>query len=218
MNDIDKQVQQDKNKRNIKWVLVIIIILLLTLIGGTYAFMGDAISNIGLAGKMGKVNLSLDVTKVLPSTEKVDDVFVVNFSNLADSLNNGCMDEDGQFALCQVYKINLANNSGSLNTNVKGSLSFNNATTPNLSWIYLGNSYNSSNIYTSAMLGNSFNSSSSTFTSFVDEYLLTAGTSVDFYVVVWINELDEYQTDEGSYSGKVRFEDANGNGVTATFD
>ena len=32
-----------------------------------------------------------------------------------------------------------------------------------------------------------------------------------------VNESEEEQTDEGSYSGTIKFEDSNGNGVTSTF-
>lgn len=41
-----------------------------------------------------------------------------------------------------MYKVNLKNNSNAVNTKVKGSLSFNNATVPNLSWILLDNNGN----------------------------------------------------------------------------
>lgn len=100
---------------------------------------------------------------------------------------------------------------------MKWSVSFNNTTTPNLAWISLGNSYSSSTTYTSEMLGSSFHTSSAAFTNFVDSYLLSSGTSVDFYLLVWVNESEEEQTDEGSYSGTIRFEDSNGKGVTSTF-
>ena len=67
------------------------------------------------------------------------------------------------------------------------------------------------------MLGDTFNMSSTMFTSFTDDYLLEAGDEANFYISVWINEIDGIQYDDGSYSGTIRFEDTNGNGVTATF-
>lgn len=67
------------------------------------------------------------------------------------------------------------------------------------------------------MLGNTFNTASSTFTNFVDSYLLAAGSNIDYYILVWVNETEGEQTDEGTYSGIVRFEDSNGKGVTSTF-
>lgn len=205
-------------KKNNIILLLIIILLVLFLAGGTFAYFADEVSNNMLTGKMGAVDLDISVTKVLPNTNEIDNVVVINFNELADSLNNNCIDSDGEYALCQLYKVSLSNGELGVNVNVKGSLSFNNETTPNLSWVYLGNNYSSTTNYTSTMLGSNFNISSSTYTSFVDSYLLTAGSSVDFYILVWINEAEDEQNDEGSYSGKVRFEDANGKGVTATFN
>lgn len=210
--------QVKETRKNLSLILIIIL-LLMTVIGGTFAYYAFSANNGSiLTGNMGNVKLSLTVTKILPNTNDVDNILVTNFNELADSLNDSCTDIDGEFALCQLYKVNLSNDATGINTNVKGSISFNNETVPNLSWISLGNSYSSDTPYTSAMLGESFNTASSTFTNFVDSYLLASGSNVDFYILVWVNESEEEQTDEGMYSGTVRFEDANGNGVTATFN
>lgn len=202
--------------KNVRLTIIIIILLLLTL-GGTFAYFAFSANNSSITGNMASVDLELTVTKVLPNTNGVDDIIITNFNDLAESLNSDCVDSDGEFALCQLYKINLVNNSNGLNNNVKGSVSFNSESAPNLSWILIDN-YNASTTYTDDMMGNTFNTASSTFASFVDNYLLTSGSSVDYYILVWVNESDTNQTDEGSYSGTIRFEDANGQGVTATFN
>lgn len=204
------------NNKNLKLGLIIVLFFLI-LAGSTFAYFMANASNRTITGNMGKVKLSINVTKVLPTTTGVDDVIIIAFDELAESLNSSCIDSDGEFALCQLYKINLANAIDGVNTNIQGSLSFNNETTPNLSWVYLGNTYNSSTTYTSTMLGDSFNTASSNFTNFVSGYLLAPGSNINFYVLVWVNESEEEQLDEGSYSGVVRFEDSNGNGVTASF-
>ena len=209
MNSVD--VKKNYN------LLVIVILLLVFVVGGTFAYFFGTASNNIFTGNMGNVKLTLTVTKVLPTTNGVDDILVTNISELASSLNNKCVDNYGEYALCQLYKVNLANATDGINTNVQGSVAFNNATTPNLSWIFLGNSYSASTNYTSAMLGDNFNTSSSNYTNFVDSYLLETGSNIDFYILVWINETDGEQNDEGTYSGSVRFIDSNGDGVTATF-
>lgn len=216
MNEVKNEVQLKETKRSLN-LMMIIILLLLGFAGGTFAYFAFNTSNSIIGGNAGTIDLSLTVTKVLPATTGTDDVLITNFNELANSLNNNCIDSDGEYVLCQLYRVNLANSSGSVNTNVKGSISFNNATTPNLSWISLGNTYNSSTTYTSAMLGNTFNTASSTFANFVDSYLLNAGSNIDFYILVWVNESAAEQSDEGSYSGIIRFEDSNGKGVTSTF-
>lgn len=215
MNVIDKF---NDFKFNGKFLLLIII-LFFSITGGTYAYLfsQNSIGNT-ITGNMGRIDLELDVTRVLPTKETVNSILLFQFDELASNLNKGCIDQDGDYSLCQLYKINLKNNVGAINTKVKGSLSFNNDTMPNLSWILLGNTYSSSINYTNDMMGTSFNTASSTYTSFVDNYFLSSGTEIDFYILIWINETDEIQYDNGSYTGIVKFEDSNGNGVTAEFE
>lgn len=214
MNDIDNQIQSGEVKKSFNLV-IFVIVLLVCFAGGTYAYFTYSDSDSSITGNAGHVDLGLTVTKVLPTVSGVDNILIIGFDEVASSLNSGCVDEE--YALCQIYKVHLVNNSGTVNTNVKGSISFNNETAPNLSWIYLGTSYSSSTVYTNEMLGNTFNTASSDFASFIDSYLLESGDSIDFYILVWVNESEEEQLDEGSYSGVVRFEESNGNGVTAAF-
>lgn len=220
MNEVNNVTNNNfkENKKSLV-VMIGIAILLILISGGTFAYFAFETSNsTSIGGDMGTIDLSLTVTKILPESEGVDNMIIANFAELADKLNDRCIDNNGEYALCQLYKVNLANSADSVNTNVKGSVSFNNETAPNLSWISLGTSYNSSTTYTSSMLGNSFNTASSEFENFVDSYLLTAGSNVDFYLLVWVNESEEEQNDEGTYSGTIRFEDASGKGVTSTFN
>ena len=201
-----------KNNESVKTInlFLLIVVLILVISGSTFAFFAFSATNDVIGGNAGSVNLTLTVEKVLPDADNnPDDILIANFSELPDNLDNNCT--DGEYALCQVYKINLANAATGVNTNVKGSLSFDNTNVPNLSWVYLGNTYSSANI------PNTFNTASSTYTDFINGYLLTAGTNKDFYILVWVNESLEEQTDNGTYTGTVRFEDSNGKGVTSTF-
>ena len=209
------------NKFSVKKIVLMVCILfgyMVFVISGTYAYLfyNNTVTN-AIGGNMGKVDLELDVTRVLPVDDSVNSILIFQFSELADNLNNGCIDEDGEFSLCQLYKINLKNNSNAVNVNVMGSLSFDNVNMPNLSWILLGNTYSSSTNYTSAMMGNSFNTAVADYTSFVNDYLLISGNEINFYILVWVNEIDRVQYDRGSYTGIVRFEDHKGNGVSAEF-
>ena len=207
---------KEDNKRI--FILMIVIMGVVILVAGvTYAYFAFKTSNNNtITGSMGSVDLSLTVTKELPTTSGVDDILVTNFSELPDNLNNKCIDSDGEYALCQLYKIVLSNSSNGVNTKVKGSVSFNNTTSPNLSWIRIDN-YSSSTTYTSSTLGSSYHTASSNFDSFESSYLLKSGNSVTYYILVWVNENEEEQTDTGTYTGTVRLEDENGKGVTSTF-
>lgn len=208
-------IEKKNEEKKYLYLVIGIITILLAVSGGTYAYFAFTSTNNNITGSAGTVNLQLTVTKVLPNTSTTDDILVTNFSELPSNLNAKCVSDE--FATCQLYKINLANNSSGVSTKVSGSVSFNNTTVPNLSWIYLS-SYSSSTSYTSTTLGSTFNTANSSFTNFVDNQLISSGTNKDFYLLVWVNESEEEQTDNGSYSGTIRFTDSNGNGVTSTFD
>ena len=208
-------MKEDNKKIFILMIVIMGVVLLVA--GGTFAYLAYRTGNNNtITGNMGSVDLSLMVTKELPKTSVVDDILVSNFSELPDNLNNKCIDQDGEYALCQLYKIVLSNSSNGVNTKVKGSVSFNNETTPHLSWIRIDH-YSSSTTYTSSTLGSSYHTASSSFDSFESSYLLKSGNSVTYYILVWVNENEEEQTDTGTYTGTVRFEDENGKGVTSTF-
>ena len=210
--DEKKEIKNDIKKTI--YIVIGIIVFFAVVIGATFAYYAfTATNNNTITGETGKVNLSLTVTKALPSTSGTDDVLVTPFSELASNLNAKCVSDE--YATCQLYKITLQNNSTGVNTKVKGSVSFNNTTVPNLSWVYL-DTYDSSKTYAASDLG-TMNTASSEFATFKTDELINSGNSRDFYLLVWVNESEEEQTDEGSYSGTIKFEDSNGNGVTSTF-
>ena len=209
-------------KKNIKkstLLIGVIVVIFLFAVGFTFAYFAYNLSNnTTINGDAGSVDLSLSVTKILPvsDTTAVDDILVSNFNNLASNLNNSCKYNGGEYSTCQVYKIVLSNMGDGVNTRVRGSVSFDNPDSPNLSWIRLDN-YNSSTTYTQADLGSTFNTATSSFKDFEPEYLLNNGSSVTYYLVVWVNETTSVQTDTGTFTGTVKFEDQNGKGVTSTF-
>lgn len=214
MNNNKKEQNDDKK---ILTIAIGIMLILIAFAGATYAYFAFSASNNNvITGEIGTVNLSLNVTKVLPNTTSVDNILVTSFNELSSNLNNKCLYTDGEFATCQLYKIVLTNNADGVNTKVVGSVSFNNATSPNLSWIKLDN-YDASTTYTASSIGGDKHKASSTFTNFSNAYLLKKSNSVTYYLLVWVDESEDEQTDDGSFTGTVRFEDENGKGVTSTF-
>ena len=207
----------NKIKFNNRKFLMLIILLFISVTGGTYAYLySEATNDNTITGDLSTIDLSLEVTRVLPTKTTVNSVLLFQFNELAGNLNKGCINEQGDFSLCQLYKINLKNNNKT-NVRLKGSLAFNNATMPNLSWISLGNTYSSSTNYTTAMLDSNFKTATSTHENFVDNYLLEGNKEIDFYILLWVNETETVQYDSGSYTGVVKFEDYKGQGVTAWF-
>ena len=211
---MNNKKENNSDLKKIMYIVVGILVFFVVVIGATFAYYAfSATNNTTVKGEVGKVNLSLTVTKALPNKSGTDDILVTPFSELASNLNAKCASDE--YATCQLYKITLQNNSTGVNTKVKGSVSFNNTTAPNLSWVYL-DTYDSSKTYTASDLG-TMNTASSEFATFKTDELINSGNSRDFYLLVWVNESEEEQTDEGSYSGTIKFEDSNGNGVTSTF-
>ena len=211
---MNNKKENNSDVKKIMYLVIGILVFFVVVIGATFAYYAfSATNNTTVKGEVGKVNLSLTVTKALPNKSGTDDILITPFNELASNLNAKCASDE--YATCQLYKITLQNNSTGVNTKVKGSVSFNNTTAPNLSWVYL-DTYDSSKTYTSSDLG-TMNTASSEFATFKTDVLINSGNSRDFYLLVWVNESEEEQTDEGSYSGTIKFEDSNGNGVTSTF-
>lgn len=215
-NNIENQINNE-SKKNVK-LLIAIITIVVALSGGTLAYFAFSASNTAIGGEAGVVDLTLTVAKVLPDADStVDELLVVNYSEVPTALNNSCLDSRDEFMMCQLYKITLSSSATGVGTNVKGSIKFDNETVPNLSWLLLPSDYNSGTNYTTAVLGNTFNTATGEFVNFVNSYNLLSGTSKDYYILMWVNETDGEQTDNGSFGGTIRFEDAQGKGVTSTF-
>ena len=124
-------IEKKNEEKKYLYLIIGVFAIILALLGGTYAYYTFSKTNSNITGSAGTVNLKLTVTKELPNTSNTDNILVTNFSELPSNLNAKCV--SNEFATCQLYKINLANNSSGVSTRVSGSVSFNNTTVPNLS-------------------------------------------------------------------------------------
>ena len=216
----------DNIKKDNKGMIKLLIIILVTIVlvtGVTMAYLAFSVSNQNITGNAGTINLALTVTKVLPSgvvgADGKDDIILIDYDELPSALNSSCVDSGGEVSLCQVYEISLTNNSTDVNTRVKGSVMFNNANTPNLSWIVIDeDTYNNTSTYTSDILPSTFNYSSTEYVNFENDYLLNINNTKKYYLVLFVDGSSISETNSGTFSGKIRFEDSNGKGVTSTFN
>ena len=213
MNE-NNNLETNREKNIIPVIIIGVLLVLIIISGATFAYYAFSISTTTtINGTAAKADLTLTVTKTLPNTSGTDNIVLSKYSELPSNINSRCL--SGSYAACQLYTISLTNNASN-NVNVTGSVSFTNTNAPNLSWVLL-NSYSSSTSYTSNDLPNSFNTASSTFTNFVSNSLVNGNTTNNYYLLVWVNSIEEEQTDNGSYTGIVKFEDPNGTGITSTF-
>ena len=206
-----------------KLALIMIITLSLTVIGSTYAYYFVKMNNNEeLTGTAAEVHLALEVNRIFPETEKdnlVPQLYKEGSTNpLATALKRKCIDENDNL-VCQLYKITITNDNGTITEEVNGGMTFysdNNLSTditnvmPNLSWRLVDS--------TSELGTHNYFRATSSLQNFAQNIKLTPNESKDYYVIIWINETENDQTDVGkSFFGNVEFNASNGIGVTASF-
>ncbi len=215
-----------------KVTILLVITTFLTVVSSTYAYFTFSIDNRAtITGDMATVNLELNIERVLPTKEStgvmVPQKSVSGSSNspLASALKKGCVDDNNN-VVCQVYKITVANNTGTAKEVVDGYISFysNQAMTesseikmPNLSWKLI-TSVDLTNNNNSILGTNLDNTGSGTPAKFVQNVELSSNQSDTKYMIIWFNEINEDQIDKGNtFYGKVSYESSNGTGITAVF-
>lgn len=219
--------------------ITLIFVMFFTITGATYAYFAISATNNTIIGEAATVNLTLDVEKIFPVADSEDTGVMVpqlsvsqsNNSPLSTALKAGCVD-DNQNVVCQVYKINIQNIGGTATQVVDGYVSFYsdaamttdvNSSMPNLSWklISLADAVTPSNSVLGANKDNPANDDDNVF---ADNVTMPTGESIDYYMIIWINETNENQVDQSltadnpkRFYGIVEFNSSNGTGVTSTF-
>ena len=199
---------KDKKKKKIVSLVIITLILIVSIASATYAYFAlSATDNTTIGGTVGGVSLELTVSKELPVTTPSTMIPQLE-STLGDAVSNeyNCIDDNNN-VVCQVYKATLKNN-GSIAAIVDGTITFEDIDTlPNLKWKRIDSitsfgSYESYNATTEDHL-------------FEDDKQLLAGDVVDYYFVIWVDEVNLEQEDEGTFRATIYF-DAAGGGVSST--
>ena len=226
-----------KNKINISMLtsqstIFIILITFFSVLGSTYAyFFMTKSDNTTITGDAATVNLTLDVNLILP-TKTNTGVIVPQKSTsgdtnspLSSALKKGCVDDNNNI-VCQVYSINVKNDGGTATEVIDGKVSFyknaaltqdSSTTMPNLSWKLI-TSVDLSNNNNSVLGTNTDNTASSKAVKFIQDVTLKTNDEYTYYMIVWINETNGDQIDEGNtFYGKIEVLSSNGTGVTATF-
>ncbi len=122
----------------------------------------------------------------------------------ANSGDDSCIDANGN-TVCQVYKITVEN-TGSAEAKLNGTLTLEKGTVTNLKWTTV----------------QTWDSNPTPDETKANDELATGITlsgsgKQEYYVVIWIEELDTPQEDTGTFTGSVSFNAADGSGVTSTF-
>ena len=223
-------ILEAKSVTKIQFFVALILVLFFSVTSSTYAYFAFSVTNNTINGEAATVDLNLDVTRVFPTTSGENTgVMVPQLPNsaLSSALKNGCVDGNKNI-ICQVYKVNIQNISGTAAQVVDGSIAFygNSAMTndvsttmPNLRWKLITSV--DATTPSNSVLGNNADlvADANDDNIFANNVTMTVGTEKNYYIIMWINETQEDQTiDEGnSFYAKIYFDSSNGTGVTSNF-
>lgn len=226
---------QEVKITKIQFLSTLILVLFLSVTGTTYAYFAFTATSNTINGEAAVVDLDLDVTRVFPTADSDNTGVMVpqlstsgsSNSALSSALKNGCVDGNKNI-ICQVYKVNIKNSSGTAAQVVDGSIAFYgnssmtndvNTSMPNLRWKLI-TSVDVNNPSNSVLGSNvDLTANASDDNVFADDVTMNVGSEENYYIIIWINETQEDQViDEGnSFYTTISFDSSNGTGVTSNF-
>ena len=193
-----------------------IVILIIAIAGSAYAYY-SATASATISGTAGGGNLTINVEKLSTSATGSlvpmdNDVTTLNKAILGEGNTSGsfdntkaCIDKNG-YTACQIYKITISNNS-KVSINLNGGVSLSGDETPNIECAVMDN--------TNSLSSNTTCKSSK---SLANKYSLGANTTHDYYIIVYIKNINGLQTDTGNFTGTVTFISSDGAEVKARFN
>ena len=172
---------------------IVCVALIIGLIGYTYSFFNVTATNDSVIdGEAASVNLSLEVEKLAPSTNKGLVPQLDQYITSAVIGRNGSCVDDNNNNVCQVYKITVTNSGASVHVN--GRLKLDAKNNPNLKWAIISGTTNPTLVS---------NVNPYSYAKLTKKELFNANESKDYYIVLWISETGAMQTDQGGFSGVV---------------
>ncbi len=211
--------KSDINFKTILFMLVIFIVVAATIAGVTYSYFNASDNTVDnpISGNTGNASLDLTVSlistnatgKLIPLDNSVEDLTTaaLGYNNPGNTFNStyACLDKDG-YPSCQIYQISVTNSSTVVAVVNGGVTSLTGTNTPNVACAVMAT--NASVTSNSSCVGSNTLASNVTF---------GIGETKTYYVMVYINNLNQSQGDRGSFGGVVEFSARDGK-VTATFN
>ena len=202
----------ENNGKGIFYGVIGVATLIVAIIGATFAYFTATASNdTTIQGNAATVGLNLSIEKVsngdkglVPQLKSTLSSAMKGVDATANSGDDSCIDANGN-TVCQVYKITVGN-TGTAEAKLKGTLSLDGAGLTNLKWATV-QTWTDNPTADDAKLD----------TTLVDNVTISGSGSEEYYVVIWIEETNNAQSDSGGFSGTVAFNAADGSGVTSTF-
>ena len=199
---------ENKNGQGIFYGVIGVATLIVAIIGATFAWFAASANNNGtITGTTASTDLTLTVTEL--STSATGNLVPQLDAGLGTALGAtpSCVDGNGN-TVCHVYQIHVANG-GSASVALNGTLALDKGGATNLQW---------GKMETATSLGDGFAAAS---TTALDSPTIAGGASKDYYVIVWLREMNEEQSDPDAgktFRGTVTFQSGDGTtGLTSTF-
>ena len=202
----------ENNGKGIFYGVIGVATLIVAIIGATFAyFTASATNDTIIKGNAASVGLNLSVEKVsngdkglVPQLETALSSAMKGVDKAANAGNDSCIDANGN-TVCQVYKITVGN-TGTAEAKLNGTLTLDGEGLTNLKWAIV------SEWDTNPTAGGA-----KTDNVLASGVKISGSASQEYYVVIWIQEKNDAQSDSGNFTGTVAFNAADGSGVTSTF-
>lgn len=213
-----KEKKYNSKVLHILFPILFVIILILIVVGGTYAYFQARSEDDGIRGgtatapdlelTINKLSISA-VANLIPLDNDVDSLTAAakgyNFSGTTFDNTRSCIDKNG-YSVCQVYEVKIKNNSTASVVLNGGVTKLEGKDTPNVACAVMDSNISVTN-----------NSSCLSNTAFANNVKFNSGDEKTYYMLVYINNLHVEQYDKGDFFGTVVFSGTNG-GVTAEFE
>ena len=197
-----------KMKKSTKYLLIGTLVLFLSILGASLAYYLARVQGT-LNGRAAGTELDVQVQK-LSSNATGDlipldnDLETLQLAAAGYQDKGACVDING-YSVCQIYKITVTNN-GSVPLTMNGTVTLSGQNTPNIDCATMTNATTVAN--NNSCMGQNV---------FVSGDTLPANDHKDYFVMVYINNLDEPQTDSGEFSGVVTFTTEDGRKLKGRF-
>lgn len=222
-------IRKDNDSKKILAMIVMIATLMVCTTSATYAYFAIApVSNASITGTAATASLTLAVNRIAPTSAKWTSSTQRMVPQLSDALDTAmgdtysCVDGNTNI-VCQVYEVTLTNSS-TAQVKVNGTITFSGvASMGNLKWrLYKSTTMKLTTAQAATNLGSVTDSAITNGTAVALDTNLTlkkngvTGNVQYYYIVVWINETTESQTDTGTYTATINFTSSDGTGITST--
>ena len=209
-----KEEKQTKMKKSTKYLLIGTLVLFLSILGASMAYYLARVSG-NLSGKAAGTGLSLTINKVsstdgdlipLDNDEETLNQAILGYGNTSNNFDaaKSCIDINN-YSVCQVYKVTLTNN-GSVPVVVNSKVELSGEDTPNIDCTTMNDEKSVSN--SNSCIGDNTIANNDT---------INGNSSKDYYVVVYIKNLDVPQYDKGEFNGTITFTSTDGDQVKGRF-